>query len=185
MNTYILTGGGSTRFGENKLLATVNGKAMLASVISEVERISESVTLCGKPELMAEFGLPSLADAGELKGPLRGIASALTDDGAGDRFILAGDMPFITRDGLQFYLSHALATPNQILIPETQDGSHHYLHIFIPESLVSSARDALKDPAPFSVRAWLSRLPTEILQIPAVFSAHFRNVNFREDLDEG
>ncbi|MCA0445026.1 MAG: molybdenum cofactor guanylyltransferase [Bacteroidetes bacterium] len=185
MKTYILTGGASTRFGENKLLAEVNGKAMLSSVIDKVNRISESVVLCGKPELMSGFGLIALADSEGLNGPLKGIASALGDEYAGDRFLLAGDMPYITADGLEFYLSHTRLTPNTILIPETQDGNHHYLHIFIPESLVSFARDAMSDPAPFSVKTWLSRLPTETLQIPAVFSAHFRNVNFREDLDEG
>lgn len=184
MKTYILTGGASTRFGENKLLAEVNGKTMLSSVIDEVSRISESVLLCGKPELMSEFGLIALADSEGLNGPLKGIASALGDEYTGDRFLLAGDMPFVTADGLEFYLSHARSNPHKILIPETQEGNHHYLHILIPHDLVSSACDALKDPAPFSVRAWLSRLPTEILQIPAVFSAHFRNVNFREDLHE-
>lgn len=184
MKTYILTGGASTRFGENKLLATVNGKTMLSAVIRNAKQISESVTLCGRSDLMSGFELAVLDDQDGLNGPLRGIASALADQFAGDRFLLAGDMPYTTLDAFQFYLSHAGLTPDRILIPETQDGNHHYLHLFIPAQVVYSARNALLSPVPFSVRTWLSRLPTENLKIPAVFTSHFRNVNFREDLDE-
>lgn len=184
MRTYLLTGGASTRFGENKLLAEFHGKSMILTVISEVSRISDSVVLCGKPELMVDFGLQVLDDPEGFNGPLKGIAAALQDDYIGDRFLLAGDMPYVTQDAFEFYLSHARQNPGKVLIPETQDGNHHYLHIFIPTGLVSFAREILTEKRPFSVRAWLSLLPTEILQIPAVFTSHFRNVNFREDLDE-
>lgn len=184
MKTYILTGGASTRFGENKLLAEVNGKTMLSSVVDQVVRISDSVAFCGKSDLMSGFGLQVLDDFEGLNGPLKGIASALGDQYTGDRFLLAGDMPYVAQDAFEFYLSHARSNPGKILIPETQDGNHHYLHIFIPNGLVSFSSEILTEQRPFSVRSWLSQLPTEILSIPAVFSSHFRNVNFREDLDE-
>jgi len=182
MKTYILTGGKSSRFGSDKLLADAGGKPVLQRMLDVLLPVSRDLVLCGNPALQSRFDHKVLPDTTTLNGPLNGIFSCLTDRYDGSRFLIAGDMPGITSAGLSWYLDAAGSKPDGLVLPVTPDGKKHFLHLLIPPGLAGPAVSALEPPVPQSVFQWLSRLPVQEIQVPHEVAGHFKNVNFRSDL---
>jgi len=182
MKTYILTGGKSSRFGSDKLLADAGGKPVLQRMLDVLAPVSQDLVLCGNPGLKSRFDHEVLPDTTTLNGPLNGIFSCLADRYDGSRFLIAGDMPEITPAGLSWYLDVAVCKPEGILLPVTPDGKKHFLHLLIPPGLAGRAVSAFQPPVPQSVFQWLSRLPVQEIQVPPGVAGHFKNVNFRSDL---
>jgi molybdenum cofactor guanylyltransferase len=124
---FVQAGGESKRFGSDKALSVLGGRTMLA-------RTSQLVlTACGNVRLVAAKGKYSdppgeiLADRWPGEGPLGGILTALAMHSASTRgpvwnLIVGCDMPFLTREWLQYLCERAAASEAEVVFPESRFG---------------------------------------------------------------
>lgn len=91
-NAYILSGGKSSRMGQDKLFLEVAGKFLLKNTVSVCREIFERVVIVAKEkEKFEEFGCEVLLDLDGAQGPMAGIITALTDCSEDKCFITAAD----------------------------------------------------------------------------------------------
>ena len=100
VTAIVLAGGRSSRFGGDKLAATLGGESVLAATIAAVAPIADGVIVAG-PRLPDGFVADDVpvalaADAEPLGGPLLALASVLGAAQAAPRdvaVVVGGDMP--------------------------------------------------------------------------------------------
>ena len=112
----VLTGGKSSRFGENKLNHKLEGKTILQQTVEKIDERSDL------PILIIGNNNPCVSNVDFHKdinlgiGPLRGIYTALKYVSAEYVFILAGDMPYIQKDLINFLISH-IKYEKDVIVP--------------------------------------------------------------------
>jgi molybdopterin-guanine dinucleotide biosynthesis protein A len=124
---YVLAGGASSRFGQDKALIEVGGKPMLARMCELLRGVVDEVNVVAPPEKYLGIGVKSVADLWPGEGPLGGIVTALLNTEKSDpRFawslILSCDMPFLTREWLAYLAERALKSVAQVVLPQSAHG---------------------------------------------------------------
>lgn len=167
---YVLSGGGSTRFGRDKALVEFGGHPLLLQIVKLAQTCAQPVAVIGdaKKYIHLDTRLEIVEDRWPGEGPLGGIITALQHTAAASNacrwnLVLSCDMPFLTAAWLKFLADRARTTA-----PETQVILPHSAHG--PEPLCAcyrtDAADALKavfDSGIRKVTAALKQLPTEVL----------------------
>jgi len=135
---FVLTGGRSSRMGQDKATLPWRGATLVEHVAACVRAATGSsasfgnVTLVGAPERYARLGLTTdvhpgltaVADRYQDCGPLGGICTALEITSADWNLIVACDMPGVTADFLSGLLDAAEAAGVDCLVPESSGGLH-------------------------------------------------------------
>jgi molybdopterin-guanine dinucleotide biosynthesis protein A len=129
----VLAGGRSSRMGEqDKCLAPLGGKSILAHVIARLEPqvAALAINANAEPSRFAGFGLPVIADrvAGHA-GPLAGLHAALawaTECGKNIRYVVtvAGDTPFLPDDLVGRLLTALEETGRECCVARSGEGVH-------------------------------------------------------------
>jgi molybdopterin-guanine dinucleotide biosynthesis protein A len=126
---FILAGGTSSRMGRDKALLELAGVPLLVRMAQLLDPLVVELTVVGPPERYAAFGLNAIDDqivAGQddvrRKGPLAGIARALTLSSTPWNLILACDLPYLSDEWLEWLVSRAIRSREQALIPCTEGG---------------------------------------------------------------
>jgi len=124
---YVLAGGGSTRFGRDKALVELGGLPMLGRMIALLENVAGNVKVVGAPEKYAQFEREMVSDRWPGEGPLGGIISALEDSGKSAahsewNLIVSCDMPFLTREWMEFLVGRAAVSKAQVVVPHSAHG---------------------------------------------------------------
>jgi molybdopterin-guanine dinucleotide biosynthesis protein A len=96
INAYLLAGGRSTRMGQDKGLAPLNGRPLCAYGLDALRACFSQVFIITAQQEYAQFGLPLLPDLHPDCGPLGGIYTGLRHSGSAYSFFLACDMPFVS-----------------------------------------------------------------------------------------
>jgi molybdopterin-guanine dinucleotide biosynthesis protein A len=95
-----------------------------------LEPIVAQVTIVGSPDKYAKLGLRAIADDAQAqygpdrlgRGPLAGIAAALTATHSRWNLIVACDLPYLSAKWLDWLLSRALGSRDEAVIPRTERG---------------------------------------------------------------
>jgi len=123
---YVLAGGGSTRFGQDKALAEIDGAPMLLRMRALLSRVAADVQVVAVLQKYAALGVTGVPDRWEGQGPLAGIITALLttkENGrAGWNLIIGCDMPFLTEEWLSYLLKRALASGAEVVAPKSVQG---------------------------------------------------------------
>jgi len=124
---YVLAGGGSTRFGQDKALAEIGGVPMLLRMRSLLGVVAKDVNVIAAPHKYAALGVASIGDRWEGQGPLAGIITALlttaeTGGGAAWNLIVGCDMPCLTGEGLSYLAEQALASGAEVVAAQSAKG---------------------------------------------------------------
>jgi molybdopterin-guanine dinucleotide biosynthesis protein A len=118
----IVAGGGSTRFGSPKGLATVGGVPLLERVRRALSAVTAEVVLVANdPAPYADFGLPTRPDRRSGAGALGGLhtaASWAAEAGHAGALCVACDMPFVTAGLLRRLVERAGA--GDAVVPESR-----------------------------------------------------------------
>lgn len=124
---YVVAGGGSTRFGQDKALAELGGKTMLMKMCGMVSETVGSVSVVAPRGRYQDFDVRITEDLWPGEGPLGGIITALqatseTDGGCDWNLIMSCDMPFLSGDWLTFLIGRALESNAQVVLPKSRSG---------------------------------------------------------------
>ena len=131
VSAFILTGGASSRMGKAKGLLEFGGEPLILRIARTIEPLVSSVTAVGPSKRYAALGLQVIEDQqfdiagerGKSPGPLAGIASALSASRTDWNLILACDLPYLTREWLDWLLARTTGSNGQIIMPRTKGGS--------------------------------------------------------------
>lgn len=130
----ILAGGTSSRMGSDKaelLFGGVHlityGAHTLASVFSEV------VVSSGKEKRYSFLGLKEIADIYGDRGPLAGLHACLAAAEGRPVFVLACDLPFVTRDLVEFVLD--ARRDSQTIVTSAGDAVQPLCGVYDPAAL--------------------------------------------------
>jgi molybdopterin-guanine dinucleotide biosynthesis protein A len=124
---YVLAGGGSTRFGQDKALVEVGGKPMLARMVELLRGAAKEAKVVAVRGKYEAFGVEIVEDRWPGEGPLGGIITAL-EDAAGTaaraewNLIVSCDMPFLTREWLGFLTERGRKSKAQVVVPYSTHG---------------------------------------------------------------
>ncbi|MFH1011467.1 MAG: molybdenum cofactor guanylyltransferase [bacterium] len=98
---YVLAGGQSRRFGQDKTLLEWEGTPLIVRTVRTAQKVARDVKIVARQREKFEFvGVPVLLDIVKRVGPLAGLLTALEDCAQAHCFILACDMPYLTADWL-------------------------------------------------------------------------------------
>lgn len=126
IGTFILAGGQSSRMGSEKGLLPFAGKPLVMRMARLVEFAGDAPTIIGPPAKFGGMGFRAVADdrrgVGIGGGPLVGICTALRVATRGWNLIVACDLPFLTREWLEFLIARALNSPADVVIPLNERG---------------------------------------------------------------
>lgn len=97
ISAYILAGGQSRRFGEDKALVTYRGRPLITHVWEVITECFELVSIVAKPgSPYYSLGYSVVDDVLPGQSPLIGIYTGLVDSKTDWAFFTACDMPFVT-----------------------------------------------------------------------------------------
>lgn len=178
---YVLAGGQSRRFGEDKALYAVEGAPLIQRPIECLSRCFSSVSVIAKePDRYRSLGVPVVEDVHPQQMPhvgvLTGLEAAETEWG----FFLACDMPSMTPDVIEALGAARDSAGSRMptaVVPVTEHGPQP-LAAFYSTDALSSLRQAIHEER--SMKGWLSDL--RVRTVPFEDETPFRNVNRKKDL---
>lgn len=120
---YILAGGESSRMGRDKALLELAGETLVVRAARLVESVTGTPVVIGSPKLFESLGLQAIADDWPGSGPLGGIATVLRASDAPWNLVAACDLPYLTKEWLEFLIGRALASQSDALLPMNERGA--------------------------------------------------------------
>ncbi len=181
---FILAGGKSTRMGADKAFVTLDGRTLLARVLDLARSLTSDVRIVGPAAKFAAFA-PVVEDAFGGCGPLAGIHAALRASAAELNLILAVDLPFVSRELVEFLI--ARARTSKALVSVARAGGRL-------QPLCAVYRRGFADPSEAALVAGRYRIDAlfesgrtdvveqEELEAAGFSAGTFRNLNTREEL---
>jgi len=187
---FILAGGRSSRMGRAKGLLTFGGEPLVVHAARLLEFVSEpriTPIIIGQPDVYANLGIRVVPDDGENLGPLGGISTALRIATCEWNLIVGCDLPFLTREWLEFLVAQTVRSSADVVMPLNERGFEPLCAMYR-----KSARRAIAEALERGVRKITDGLAALILAsiAPAEWKAFdpggrlFKNVNTPEDYDE-
>jgi molybdopterin-guanine dinucleotide biosynthesis protein A len=147
---FILAGGSSSRMGRDKGLLEIGGAPLVVRTARLLEPLVLGVTVAGSPHLYRPLNLAAVEDhdargpgSEEARcGPLAGIATALSITRAPWNLIVACDLPYLTREWVDWLLSRAIGSRRSAVIPQTARGLEPLAAVYRREC-AASIREAI------------------------------------------
>jgi molybdopterin-guanine dinucleotide biosynthesis protein A len=154
MNFYLLAGGQSRRFGQNKALFVFAGKAIIERIIAAIPPAQKIFIVTNSPAAYAHLTLPTLPDHYLNRGPLAGIHAGLSHSSEEWNFFLACDFPCLQSSTI----AEILAAPReaQVILP-TIRGAWQPLCALWSKSALPIVETALRNHE-LQVRAVLKKM---------------------------
>lgn len=125
---YVLAGGASARFGRDKALVELGGKAMLARTCKLLATAAGAEpAIVGDPAKYGRCAAVCIPDGWPGEGPLGGIVTALLHAQGLHlkrdwNLMLSCDMPFLTREWLAFLCDRARRSEAQVVLAQSAKG---------------------------------------------------------------
>ncbi|WP_456366522.1 molybdenum cofactor guanylyltransferase MobA [Thermococcus sp.] len=181
----VLAGGRGKRFGGDKLLFKISGKPLISHTIERLKSADsiDEVVVVASPEnaeKLRALGYRVVVDE-LLVGPIGGIYKALS---LGDAFVVAGDMPLLVPEFVDFMVERFKLAKKPVCVPKWSNGYLEPLHsaysrefrLFLGEK-IRAGQYAINRAIRESDACYI-----EIEELPEEWRESFFNVNTREDL---
>lgn len=178
MNAFILTGGQSRRFGNDKSLAKINGQTFAEHLYSCLTKKFQCVAIVGKAD--KHPGLPFVQDVPPVQCPLAGIYSGLLGSQSEWSFFVGVDLPLVSIPLIEELEAH-LISPYQVVLPEAS-GKQHPLCAFYHRSLIPAINAALEKQN-YRMMDLINAVPHRIIDANR-FTTELLNVNTPEAFEE-
>jgi len=181
-NGYILAGGKSSRMGADKGLLLFEGKAMIQYVIEQMQPIFDRLVIVSNNPEYEKFGLEVISDLIKDIGPAGGIYTALHHSEAKMNFMVSCDMPFITKEAIEFLGKNA--DENQIVLLENHGKLEPLFGLYAKDceavwlQLIRQKKVKLQEMVSYFK---LKTISVENIEIFA--ASFFKNINTKEDFN--
>lgn len=141
---FILTGGASSRMGEDKSRLRLGGRTFVARAFEALRAVATQISVVSARDVDAELGLPLVRDQFVGAGALGGLQAALDACGAPWAAVVSCDLPFVTGD--LFARLAALRGPEfDAVAPRQADGRAQPLcAIYARDACLSAAERLLR-----------------------------------------
>lgn len=117
----ILSGGKSTRMGENKAFIDIEGVPIINRIHNLFKELfQETIIVTNQKELFSNFESKIYSDLLPNKGALGGLYTGIFYSTFNYSFCVACDMPFIKKSLVQYLLNHII--DDDVIVPRTKDG---------------------------------------------------------------
>lgn len=180
ISAIILAGGKGSRMGTEKGLVEFNGKKLTAYAIAAAKNICRDIYIISSNPAYQQFGLPVFEDVYKDCGPLGGIHAGLTHSATECNLVLGCDLPFITKDFLEFLVSfrnESMAiVPFHVSMAEPLCALYHKSSIPVIEYLIQNKK--------LKMQSAVMAMHAEFVSVPQEFrpAALFRNFNSPEEI---
>ena len=152
-----------------------------------VDAVAGVAIVVGRPETYQRLGLLAIADDWRGCGPLGGIATALRTSDAQWNLIVACDLPYLTRQWLEFLVQRARQSPADAVVPMSEHGAEPLCATY--RSRCEPALRGALEQGTRKVTDGLARIVVEYLE-PAEWKCFdsdgllFKNMNTPADYEE-
>ena len=102
LSVGVLAGGKSSRMGRDKVFLKIGEKTFIEHICEELSCFGELLISCRDPEKFSALGYAMVTDERDGFGPLEGIRQLIRHAACDDIFICAVDMPFISKELVEF-----------------------------------------------------------------------------------
>jgi molybdenum cofactor guanylyltransferase len=178
VDSFILAGGKSSRFGSDKALAIWNGKPLLAYSIAALQDLGFTPrVVCRDPLTYFEYANAFVTSERPDMGPLEGLRVALKSSSRDFALVLTADMPLINKAHLQKLLASSAADTAVLFVSE--DKIRHPFPGLYPQSALPIIESL---PAGSSVQSLLDRMPVHPLNAGPDGTRAFQGVNTPDEL---
>ncbi len=123
VSAFVLAGGESSRMGRDKAQLKLGGIPLILRTARLVESVAGAAVVIGNAEAYSAFDLRAIADDWPGAGPLGGIATALRAATAPWSLIVATDLPYLTREWLEYLIARAVASSGDAVLPMNTRGA--------------------------------------------------------------
>lgn len=194
----ILAGGESERFRGNKLVASVEGKAVINRVFSELSRVVDSIYISVKYEaqeatlvkyLQKAFSREQyefVLDYYNGEGPLNAILSSMDNISAEEYIIVPGDIPWIKAEAIEKLIKYGRGNNSTLATPIWGNGWSESLILYFNKCRCKGLIKVLRRLRRAGRATDIQRTVSKITFIPISMLTEdpivFVNVNTRESL---
>lgn len=126
ISAVILSGGHSTRMGEDKAKLLLEGKTFLERIIDQFYDVQDIYLSVRETASYSDCAIPHIQDDYQECGPMGGIQKALTVCKYDNLFVTACDMPFMDSQ-FAFYLSQFLEDDVDAVVPVDRNGRKYVI----------------------------------------------------------
>lgn len=185
ISAFIIAGGQSSRFGQDKSLFPYRGKPLIEHVVAAVRPVIDTITIIGGgAERFAFLGIPCRGDLIPGLGPIGGVHTALHVSETERAFVFACDMPGLDTELIRFMTS--LYKGFDVTVPAV-NGKYEPLHAVYSKSCIThierSIRDGNRRTVSFFDRVSVRSVTEDEIRVFADPKTVFRNINYREDVN--
>jgi len=133
----ILSGGKSSRMGENKSLLKIGDKTIIEKMVDLMQSLFNDVILITNNPGVYEFlSIPMYQDIYPGLGPLSGIHSGLTHTNTERNFIISCDMPLMSPEMIRYLVDYP--TPKLITISKAEGFVQQLCGVYSNKCLATS-----------------------------------------------
>ncbi|KUG25023.1 molybdopterin-guanine dinucleotide biosynthesis protein moba [hydrocarbon metagenome] len=142
INGIILSGGRSSRMGEDKALLKVGTKTIIEIMIDKLKPFcNEIIISADNVEKYSKFGYKVVPDKFKNSGPLAGIYSSLLESNTERNFVISCDLPLVSQNVIEKIIN--TNSDKEIILPIT-DGKYHQLCGVYSKSVLERAKEILR-----------------------------------------
>lgn len=142
INGIILSGGQSSRMGEDKALMKVGTKTIIEIVIDKLKPFCDEIIISADNiDEYSKFGYKVVPDRYKNSGPLSGIYSSLLESNSERNFIISCDLPLIGSELIEQIIE--TKSDKEIILPVT-NGKYHQLCGVYSRSIIPEAESILR-----------------------------------------
>jgi molybdenum cofactor guanylyltransferase len=174
---FILAGGKSSRMGVDKAFLDFGGQTLLDRALDLMGAVCERAAIVGDPARFSKYEFV-VADIFSGCGPLAGIHAALVDSSAELNLMLAVDMPFVSKELLEFVFAAADAEDNRaiITVPRVGNGFQPLCAVY-RRAFSTSAEQALR-AGKYKIDGAFSGVPIRVIEEAELMAAGFTEQSF-------
>ncbi len=176
----ILSGGKSSRMGEEKGFVKFNNKELASYSIDVLNIFCKECILIANKKKYEKFGIPVYNDIIKDSGPLGGLQTALSNINTNWAAGISCDTPFMTSKVYEILIEHSHG--KQVVIPEV-NGTLHPLVGLYHKSCEAHFADNLRS-GNLKVREVIKDLELVIVPLDESYEHIFTNINTKIELEE-
>ena len=178
---YVLAGGKSSRFGSNKALALLAGKPMIEYSLDLLRQYSQYIYISGVKDEYKFLNIAMIEDLVNEKGPISGIYSCLKKATTQYNLILSCDMPFVSKQMIEYLLAHS-KTNEATYFTNDQKDIYPFPGVYTKQCL--PIIEQMLNMNNYRMKNLLDRVCSKACEIDRADQYRLTNINREEDLND-